>query len=148
MLFAMARRVQIVFDAADPRHLAEFWSLALGYVTQPPPEEFESWEAWARAMGIPEERWNDAHAIVDPDGHRPRIFIQRVPEPKSAKNRMHLDVSVSGGPGTPVDERKPPIDAEAERLAAAGATIVGPVEEDDTYWMVMQDPEGNEFCIT
>lgn len=143
----MAQGLQIVFDAADPRRLGEFWALAIGYVTQPPPPEFDSWEEWAEAMEIPEDRWNDSHAIVDPEGVRPRIFIQRVPETKTAKNRMHLDVTVSGGPGTPIEERRSIIDAEAERLVAAGATALGPMEEHGVYWVVLQDPEGNEFCL-
>lgn len=143
----MAPGIQIVFDAADPRRLAAFWSLALGYVTQPPPPDFDGWDDWARAMGIPEERWNDAHALVDPEGNRPRIFFQRVPEAKTAKNRMHLDVNVGGGHGIGRDERRRRVDAEAERLAGAGATVVGPVEQRDEYWIVMQDPEGNEFCV-
>ncbi|MDH3540988.1 MAG: VOC family protein, partial [Acidimicrobiia bacterium] len=63
----MATPIQVVFDANDPVSLAEFWALALGYVIQPPPEGFDSWDDWARAMEIPEENWNDARAIVDPD---------------------------------------------------------------------------------
>jgi hypothetical protein len=139
--------IQIVFDANDPATLADFWCEALGYVIQPPPPGFDSWDAWAIAMDIPEDRWNDARAIVDPDGQSPRIFIQRVPEPKTAKNRMHLDVNVGGGPGTPLEERKRRIDAEADRVVGLGGSIVGPMEQRDEYWVVMQDPEGNEFCI-
>lgn len=143
----MAPGLQIVFDAADPRRLAEFWTLALGYDTQPPPPGYDHWDDWARDMEIPEERWNDAHALVDPDGVRPRIFIQKVPEPKTAKNRLHLDIAASGGRDVPLDERKHRVDAEADRLAQAGATMVEPVAQRDEYWVVMQDPEGNEFCI-
>ncbi len=143
----MARGVQIVFDAGDPARLADFWVEALGYMIQPPPPEFESWDDWARAMEIPEENWNDARAIVDPDGHGPRVFIQRVPESKSAKNRVHLDIDVSGGPGTPLEERRRRVDAEVERLVGLGATVIGPVELRGGYWVVLGDPEGNEFCV-
>ena len=142
----MAARIQVTFDAADPAALADFWMEALGYVIPPPPPEFESWDAWATAMGIPEESWNDARAIEDPDGAGPRIFIQKVPEPKTAKNRVHLDVSVAAR-GTPAEERRAMVDAEAERLVAAGATKVGPVAQRDEYWVVLLDPEGNEFCL-
>lgn len=143
----MGRGIQIVFDAHDPARLGDFWADALGYVTQSPPTGFDSWDDWASEMGIPEENWNDARAIVDPEGRGPRVFIQRVPEGKTAKNRMHLDISVGGGPGTPIDERRGLVDAEVDRLTSAGASVVGPVEKLDEYWVVMQDPEGNEFCV-
>ena len=136
-----------MFDAHDPARLAEFWAEALGYVMQPPPSGFESWEDWASAMGIPEENWNDAAAIVDPDEAGPRVFIQRVPEGKTAKNRVHLDVHVSGGPEAPVDERRRDIGAEVDRLTSLGASVLGPIEERGEYWVVMHDPEGNEFCV-
>jgi len=138
---------QVTFDAADPAALGEFWAIALGYVVPPPPPGHDSWDDWARAEGIPEENWNDARALVDPGGSGPRIFIQRVPEPKVAKNRVHLDLNVGGGPGTPLEERRRRVAARAADLEAAGATVVGPMEVRDEYWMVMQDPEGNEFCL-
>ncbi len=139
--------IQIVFDANDPANLADFWIEALGYIVQPPPEGFDSWDDWATAMGIPEENWNDARAIVDPEGERPRIFIQKVPEPKTAKNRVHLDVSVGGGRETPEHERRERIAVAVARLQEAGGSVVGSVEQRDEYWVVMRDPEGNEFCL-
>jgi len=143
----VARGIQIVFDANDPARLAEFWNEALGYVIQPPPPEFESWDDWATAMGIPEENWNDARAIVDPLGSGPRVFLQKVPEGKTAKNRVHLDVSVGGGHDTPLEERRRRVDAEVERLVGLGASVIGPVEQRGEYWVVLGDPEGNEFCV-
>jgi predicted ABC-type ATPase len=77
----------------------------------------------------------------------PRLFFQRVPEPKTAKNRVHLDVSVSGGHDVPRAERNPRVDAAVERLVALGATKVKANDELDQYWVVMRDPEGNEFCL-
>ena len=133
--------------AADPALLADFWTEALGYIIQPPPPEFASWDDWATAVGIPEENWNDARAIVDPDGAGPRVFIQRVPEGKTAKNRVHLDINVGGGHGTPLDERRSKVDTEVERLTSLGASVAGPVEQRDEYWVVLRDPEGNEFCV-
>jgi hypothetical protein len=94
----MTTGIQVVFDCADPNGLATFWAAALGYRLQDPPEGFASWQDWLRDQGIPEDRWNDASAIVDPDGGRPRIYFQRVPEAKTVKNRVHLDLGVSGGP--------------------------------------------------
>ena len=102
----MATGVQVVFDCADPDRLARFWADALGYRLQDPPAGYGSWEDWARDQNIPEERWNDASAVVDPDGKGPRIYLQRVPEAKTVKNRVHLDLNISGGPsGGPLEER-------------------------------------------
>ena len=143
----MATQVQIVFDAADPATLADFWMTALGYIIPQPPPDYASWEDWAIDVGIPEENWNDARAIEDPGGNGPRVFIQKVPEPKTAKNRLHLDLNAGGGRGTPLEDRKAAVDAEADRLVAAGATIIGPMSQRDEYWVVLQDPEGNEFCL-
>ena len=140
---------QVTFDANDPVLLADFWMLALDYVIQPAPPGFDSWDDWARAMEIPEEHWEDARAIVDPEGTGPRIFIQKVPEGKTAKNRVHLDVNVSGGHGTPLDERKHAVAAAVAKLVAAGATEGATFDEPERgdYWVVMADPEGNEFCL-
>ena len=86
----MAVPVQIVIDCADPDRLATFWATALGYKKQDPPDGFESWQAFLAAQGIPEDQWNSASAVVDPDGAGPRIFFQRVPEPKASKNRCKV----------------------------------------------------------
>ena len=143
----MAVGVQVTFDAADPQALAAFWGETLGYVEQDPPEGFDSWEAWAVANDVPRERWGDFAARVDPDGAGPRLFFQRVPEPKTAKNRVHLDLAVGGGRDTPPEESRRNIAAAVERAVAAGATKVREVDERDEYWVVLQDPEGNEFCM-
>jgi hypothetical protein len=89
----MATGVQVVFDCADPDRLVRFWAQALGYKLQDPPQGHQSWEDWLRDQGIPQERWNDANAVVDPDGRDPRIFFQRVPEAKTVKNRVYLDLN-------------------------------------------------------
>jgi Glyoxalase-like domain len=136
----MAKTVQVAIDCADPAALSRFWAEALGYVLNPPPEGHDSWESWLSAMGVPESEWNSASAIVDPDGQGPRIYFQRVPEGKTGKNRLHLDVRVGGG--------REGIQAEVDRLVALGATVVGPKEERGEHWVVLQDPEGNELCLT
>ena len=143
----MAAKVQVTFDAADPPALAAFWGELIGYVEQDPPEGFDSWEAWAAANDLPREEWGSYASRIDPDGVGPRLFFQRVPEPKTAKNRVHLDLAVSGGRGTPVEERRRQVAAAVERAVAAGATTLGEVDEDDEFWVVLQDPEGNEFCL-
>jgi catechol 2,3-dioxygenase-like lactoylglutathione lyase family enzyme len=144
----MARDVQITFDAADPAALAAFWAEALGYRVQDPPKGFDTWDQALDAMGIPPERRNDASALVDPDGAGPRIFIQRVPEGKQAKNRVHLDVRAA--PGLEGDARMAALEAEAERLVAHGATRVErhePAPPLSFGHIIMTDPEGNEFCL-
>ncbi len=144
----MATSIQLVFDTADPDRMAHFWAEALGYELQAPPPGYETWEAFLRAQDVPEERWNDASAIVDPDGRGPRIFFQRVPEPKTAKNRLHMDLNVSGPRGTALEERKARVGEEVARLTALGASDGrGPMEKLGEYWVRMNDPEGNEFCI-
>ena len=120
-------------DAADPAELAGFWAEALGYVVQPPPPGFDSWEAFAEANGFPPETWNDYSAIVDPEGKGPRVFFQRVPEGKTAKNRLHRDVNAG-------------VEA-VDRLVSLGATKVREFKDNKGHWVVMLDPEGNEFCV-
>ncbi|MBI2237310.1 MAG: VOC family protein [Actinobacteria bacterium] len=143
----MATPVQVVIDCTDPDRLARFWATALGYVLQPPPEGFASWEEALTAWGVPESEWSSRSAVVDPDGAGPRVYFQRVPEPKVVKNRVHLDLNAGGGSETPPGERRRRVMAEVERLVAAGATVFREVEEGDEHWVVMQDPEGNEFCV-
>ncbi|MEL7158504.1 MAG: VOC family protein [Actinomycetota bacterium] len=132
----MANRIQLTFDAADPPALAAFWGLALGYVEQPPPAGFDSWEAFAEANGMPPESLGDYGAVVDPEGVGPRLLFLKVPEGKTAKNRLHLDVAVTD-----------PNDHVA-RLTAAGATAIETRTELGSTWTVMEDPEGNVFCVT
>ena len=143
----MANSIQVTFDALDPASLSDFWAVALGYIIQPPPPDFASWDDWATAMGIPEENWNDARALVDPDGDGPRLFFQRVPEDKAAKNRVHLDVNAGGGHDVAVADRMVAVDAHVDRLVGLGATKTAVFEQRGEYWVVLQDPEGNEFCV-
>jgi catechol 2,3-dioxygenase-like lactoylglutathione lyase family enzyme len=144
----MARDVQITFDCADPAGLSAFWAETLGYRLQEPPKGFESWEQALEAMGVPPERRNDASAVIDPDGLGPRLFFQRVPEGKQAKNRVHLDVRAA--PGLEGDARMAALEAEAERLVSRGAARLGrqePAPPLGAGHIVMADPEGNEFCL-
>ena len=143
----MAVPVQVTFDCADPDRLAHFWADLLGYQLDPPPPGYDSWEAWLTEHGVPEADWNMASAVSDPEGRGPRIFLQRVPEPKQVKNRVHLDVNVGGPRGTPDDERRTVVDAAVDRALGLGATKVRLVEERGERHYVMQDPEGNEFCL-
>lgn len=84
---------------------------------------------------------------MDPAGTGARIYFQQVPEGKSVKNRVHLDVNVGGGRTTPLEERRKRIDSEAERLVAAGARRGRAVEQRGEFWVQMHDPENNEFDL-
>ncbi len=139
--------VQITFDCADPNALAGFWCEALGYQLDPPPEGFSSWPEALKQWGVPESEWNSRSACSDTDGAGPRLFFQRVPEGKSAKNRVHLDLRAAPGAGP--DDRMDVLRQRADQLADIGATIVRIAEATpmDAGFIVMLDPEGNEFCL-
>jgi hypothetical protein len=142
---ASVREFQVTFDCADPERVALFWCEVLGYVVPPPPEGFATWAESER--GLPPEQQGAAFACRDPDGVGPRLFFQRVPEGKVVKNRVHLDVRV--GTGLVGEERVAVLEAECERLVALGATRQQLLRADgeNESCLVMQDVEGNEFCL-
>lgn len=139
------RQVQVTFDCAEPERVARFWCAVLGYVVPPPPPGFDSWADLDASL--PAERRGAAYACVDPTGVGPRLFFQRVPEGKVAKNRLHLDVRV--GTGLVGEERVAALEAECARLLPLGATRVRLLvaDEEEESCLVMQDVEGNEFCL-
>jgi hypothetical protein len=139
------KQFQVTFDCAEPRRVARFWCEVLGYVMPPPPEGFATWDEAESAM--PPERRGAWAACTDPSGVGPRLFFQRVPEGKAVKNRVHLDVRV--GTGLVGEERVAALEAECERLVALGAVRVRllPADGVDESCLVMQDVEGNEFCL-
>jgi hypothetical protein len=117
-------------DTDDPGRLATFWARAFGYVIED-------------GFGSP-----DGASIVDPDGIGPAIGFLRVPEFKTAKNRMHIDIRVAGKPPWDLVERARLIRLKVASLIAAGATEVREEHYDDALGhVVMSDPEGNEFCV-
>jgi len=142
----MAVPFQVTFDCADPDAQATFWAAALDYIVQPPPEGYADWPGFLAAHGITAVA-GTASAVVDPEGKGPRIYFQRVPEPKTAKNRMHLDLNVSDKRHVGPEAGQQRVDAAVERLVSLGATRVRVCAEHGEYWTVMQDPEGNEFCV-
>jgi hypothetical protein len=146
----VAADFQLVIDCADPEPLARFWAAALGYVFEPPPAGFADWDAYWRDVGVPEDELGLGDDLIfDPDGRHPRIWFQVVPERKTIKNRLHLDIHAGGGRAVPLEVRRQRVDAEASRLAGLGATIAAVLFEEgiDHYGVAMRDPEGNEFDI-
>jgi len=128
----MAIPLQITVDARDPGRLAAFWAFALGYVLQSP-----------RPGYIDEDDEEQYTAIVDPSGVGPRVLFQRVPEDKVAKNRLHFDVNSGHGAA----DRRAAVRRHANQLVSAGARILREMDEPTGWWVVLQDPEGNEFCL-
>jgi hypothetical protein len=142
---ASVKQIQVTFDCAEPRRVALFWCEVLGYVAPPPPEGFATWEDHDRTL--PPEQQGSWSAATDPSGVSPRLYFQRVPEGKVVKNRAHLDVRV--GTGLVGEERVAVLEAECARLVALGAVPVRLLLADDENesCLVMQDVEGNEFCL-
>jgi len=153
----MPARFQLVIDCKDPALLARFWASALGYVLEPPPEGFATWDDWRRDIGFPDSELGiGADSIIDPRGDGPRIWFHAMPAAKVVKNRLHFDIHASTrGPyassirNIPLKVRKQRVDAEARRLTDLGATNTGALSGDglDHYAVGMKDPEGNEFDI-
>jgi hypothetical protein len=142
---ASIRQFQVTFDCREPERVARFWCEVLGYVATSPPEAFATWDDFNQTLA-PEDR--DAwFACCDPTRVGPRLFFQRVPEGKVVKNRVHLDVRI--GPGLEGEERLAALEAECARLLPLGATRVRllPADEENESCLVMQDIEGNEFCL-
>ncbi|MGW1341739.1 VOC family protein [Kribbella sp. NPDC002412] len=146
----MTTRWTMTIDCADPSRLARFWGTALGYVDSDPPKGWDTWEAFMTDQNVPEDEWNDGASLSDPNGVLPAISFLKVPEPRTVKNRLHLDLQVSGGRAEPQPLREQRIRAVAATLVEAGATIVHEIRKDaspdlDHLWM--SDPEGNDFCV-
>lgn len=150
----MSPEWQVTIDCADPQRLVEFWCEVLGYVPEPAPQGWDSWRDYWLAAGIRDDELVGAEegsgAIVDPGGVRPRVWFQEVPEPKTVKNRLHLDVRHTPGRSQPLEQRRMSVDAEVERLVALGASVayVNAPAGADFYAVTLRDPEGNEFCLT
>ncbi|ACU36953.1 VOC family protein [Actinosynnema pretiosum subsp. pretiosum] len=152
----MSRHVQITFDCRSPKALSTFWREVLGYVHPGPPgvdlpegaDPLKAWDEFLERIGVPESERDDRSAIEDPEGRGPRLFFQRVPENKVVKNRVHLDVRVA--PELRGEERMAALEAECARIVALGATRLGrtdPAPPLETGFIVVTDPEGNEFCL-
>ncbi|MFJ8195838.1 VOC family protein [Streptomyces sp. NPDC096152] len=139
------KQFQVTFDCAEPARLAGFWCEVLGYVVPPVPKGFATWEDYHRSL--PPEDQVVYFACSDPSGVGPRLLFQRVPEGKIVKNRVHLDVRA--GTGLVGAERLATLEAECARLVALGAVHVRTLlaDDDNESCILMQDIEGNEFCL-
>ncbi|GII91544.1 VOC family protein [Sinosporangium siamense] len=139
----MGYDIQICIDAKDPHVLADWWADALGWEVEPQDEDFIR-DMVTKGHASAEEtvtyngklRWKAGVAISRPGS--PRVLFQAVPEPKTVKNRVHLDVRV--GPDN--------IDSEVARLVAKGATVLHKGQQGPYWWVTITDPEGNELCIS
>lgn len=129
----VSRFSEIVVDCEQPRRLAEFWCAVLGY-------RVLDEEEGAIEIGPPdvstEDDWAEWQARLLREPSPPTIVFIVVPEGKTVKNRLHIDVS-------PVETSQP---EEVERLIALGATKAD-IGQGDVSWTVLRDPEGNEFCV-
>jgi hypothetical protein len=139
----MATTVQVTVDCADPHRVARFWAAALGYEKESHVDVVQGLlDAGLLGRDATVEvdggvQFADVSACRDPDGVGPRLFFQRVPEGRSAKNRVHLDLHVGTGRA----------EAEAERLVALGATHLWRTDDRGAPCWTMADVEGNEFCV-
>jgi hypothetical protein len=136
-------RTQVTFDCADPHAQAAFWAQVFGTAVEDHSALVNQLVADGRMSA--EDRieiggrsgFREVAACSDPTGVEPRLFFQRVPEEKVAKNRVHLDVHID-------PDRK---DTEVERLTGLGATLIETHSDRGPLTYVLRDPEGNEFCL-
>jgi hypothetical protein len=142
---------QLTIDANDPAVLARFWAQALGYQPVPPAEPQTTWLAHYRARLGEDTSFDDR--LFDPAGLRPPIWFQKVPEAKAGKNRLHLDLYPTGRDNAlPMQRRIEIVEGKVAELARLGASVQRRTREDDPddpiYFVLMNDPEGNEFCVS
>jgi Glyoxalase-like domain len=142
---------QLTIDANDPALLARFWARALGYQPAPPKEPETTWHAHYQAVLGGQAAFDDR--LFDPAGLRPPIWFQEVPETKAGKNRLHLDLYPTGrDDALPMERRIELVEAKVAELRGLGATVERRTRYDDPddsiYYVIMHDPEGNEFCVS
>jgi len=141
---------QLTIDANDPVLLARFWAQALGYQPAPPAEPDTTWHRHYRAQLGGEAAFDNR--LFDPAGLRPPIWFQQVPETKAGKNRLHLDLYPTGRDSSlPLERRIAIVETKVAALVGLGAGVERRTRHDDledpVYYVVMRDPEGNEFCV-
>lgn len=141
----MAYTFQVTFDATEPHALADWWAETLGWPVEPSNEDFirrmiaeghasDDDTTYHRGRLV----WREGAAINPPDGNGPRVLFQLVPEAKTVKNRVHLDVRVGDDP----------VDDVVERLVSRGATRLHEGHQGPHRWVTLADPGSNEFCVS
>jgi catechol 2,3-dioxygenase-like lactoylglutathione lyase family enzyme len=146
------RILQLTIDCSRPNRLVEFWQSVLGYEVPAPPAPHATWRDYYLALGEdPDSIDGDGRDRLQPTGDRPGIHLwfQVVPERKASKNRLHLDLRVSGGPETVKSKRKSAIATVVDQVVQRGGHLVAwyDDETDDHLHATVADPEGNEFCL-
>ena len=141
----MAFDFQVVIDSSAPHEIADWWAEALGWQIEAQDEAFIRRMVETGAASQEDTRqhrgalvWKVGAALLSPDPGRPRVLFQLVPEPKTVKNRVHLDIRVGA-------ERR---EAEVARLVGLGATELWRGAQGPFEWATLADPQGNEFCVT
>jgi hypothetical protein len=141
----MAYEFQVTVDSNAPHELADWWAEALGWEREPTDEAFILTmveQGHAQESDTMRHRgelvWRAGAALRHPSGAAPRLLFQLVPEPKTVKNRVHLDVRVGVGAQ----------EAELARLVALGATELHRGRQGPSSWITIADPEGNELCLS
>ncbi len=135
--------IQVAIDCADPHALVRFWADAFGFEIEDHHDIVENViaEGWADESVAIEvdgrKAFADAAACRHPSGRLPRLLFQRVPEPKTVKDRIHLDVHVPAAD----------LEATTQRVLALGATKLWDGRQGPQTWVTYADPEGNEFCL-
>ena len=141
----MAFDFQVVIDSSAPHELADWWAEALGWQVEAQDEAFirRMVETGAASEEDTTQHrgalvWKVGAALLSPDPGRPRVLFQLGPEPKTVKNRVHLDIRVGA-------ERR---ETEVARLIGLGATELWRGAQGPFEWATLADPQGNEFCVT
>jgi hypothetical protein len=143
----LAYEFQVAQDSADPHTLADWWAETLGWEAEPSDEAFIRRmiaEGYASDSDTKVHNgslvWKEGAAIRHPDGleRAPRVLFQLVPEEKTVKNRMHLDVRIGAED----------VEAVVGKLIARGASFVHEGRQGPHTWVTLVDPEGNEFCVS
>jgi len=137
----MALSFGVTIDCGRPVALAKFWCDLLGYVEEPAPDGYASWQEYDAANGVTPAEAESGCTIIDPTGHGPRLYFQQVPEGKRGKNRVHLDIAAS------VRHQWTDVTAAVDRAVARGASVIRESDNPHDKFIVLADPEGNEFCL-
>jgi len=147
----MADFFQLVVDCRDPFRMVTFWQPLLGYDVPPPPAPHETWRSWYISVGVPAEviEGDGTDRLVPPDGRGVALWFQPVPEPKTIKNRLHLDLRVTGGRAEPRERRRAAIQTAVNDVLDRGGALIHWTDDEpaDHVFALVADPEGNEFCF-